>query len=246
MSNISEQIFADVCLDERVTGGIFKLDEDEHMNALRDYFVKRGITKESSVNITNRMVEGKFPERQAYNENGILCTFPTPEYKAAAIKRGTHFEENPNPQPKSPVTPSPEAGPKPLPKLPGDTDKKSPEETGEPNVQQNIFNKEPATPIAAGAGENNLQVEPPAGTEEPAPTGQMPVPTLPQAPRTPERIAAEKDVIKQMIATNDNALTSIDPKISEICRKQLNELYKNADKLGFKEAVTFLTPYVKP
>jgi len=37
----------------------------------------------------------KHPERQAYNKNGILVTFPTPEYKQRAIKRGTHTEENP-------------------------------------------------------------------------------------------------------------------------------------------------------
>ena len=44
---------------------------------------------------TNGGVEGKYPERQAYNAKGILVTFPTPEYKADAIKRGTHFEEDP-------------------------------------------------------------------------------------------------------------------------------------------------------
>ena len=43
----------------------------------------------------NKMLEGKYPERQAYNSNGILVTFPTPEYKQKAIQRGTHFEENP-------------------------------------------------------------------------------------------------------------------------------------------------------
>jgi hypothetical protein len=43
----------------------------------------------------NKMLEGKYPERQAYNTNGILVTFPTPEYKQKAIARGTHFEENP-------------------------------------------------------------------------------------------------------------------------------------------------------
>jgi hypothetical protein len=39
--------------------------------------------------------KGKFPERQAYNRNGILVTFPTPEYKKEAIKAGTHFEDDP-------------------------------------------------------------------------------------------------------------------------------------------------------
>ena len=43
----------------------------------------------------NKMLEGRYPDRQAYNANGILVTFPTPEYKQKAIERGSHFEQNP-------------------------------------------------------------------------------------------------------------------------------------------------------
>jgi hypothetical protein len=48
-----------------------------------------------SSNIPYIVTEGKYPERQAYNADGLLVTFPTPEYKQRAIARGTHFEKNP-------------------------------------------------------------------------------------------------------------------------------------------------------
>jgi hypothetical protein len=57
MSQVIDRIFAEVCLDERVSDGIFKLDQEEHMNALRDYFVKKGLTKEQSVHVTNQWLK---------------------------------------------------------------------------------------------------------------------------------------------------------------------------------------------
>jgi outer membrane biosynthesis protein TonB len=89
-----------------------------------------GVSTEEALDVRNRMMEGKFPERQAYNANGILVTFPTPEYKQRAIKRGTHFEKNPKqkapnvsfdePQskekPESPEEPKPEPKSEPAPK----------------------------------------------------------------------------------------------------------------------------------
>jgi hypothetical protein len=45
--------------------------------------------------MNNNVLEGKYPERQAYNAKGILVTFPNPEYKTAALARGTHFEVDP-------------------------------------------------------------------------------------------------------------------------------------------------------
>jgi hypothetical protein len=47
--------------------------------------------------------------------------------------------------------------------------------------------------------------------------------------------------------TDDTVLSNVAGPINEkILNHQLNELYKKADELGFKEAITFLTPYVKP
>ena len=127
---ILNRIFTEVCLDNRITDGIFRMDEQSHIDALRDYFLKKGITKEAAIHVTNRMVEGRFPEKQAYNRDGVLCTFPTPQHKARAIARGTHFEKNPVPQVHTPNEEEPKQAPdgsKPEPgELPPDDDVRCP------------------------------------------------------------------------------------------------------------------------
>ena len=90
-----ETILNDVCLDSRVKDGCFKIENSEHMDALREYLVNKGMEAEMAKEYCNKVVEGKYPERQAYNKNGILVTFPTPEYKHRAIKKGTHFDQDP-------------------------------------------------------------------------------------------------------------------------------------------------------
>lgn len=94
MNNITE-LFNAICLDEKVSDGIFNMENNDHMDVLQQHLIKRGISESDSISYRNRMIEGKYPERQAYNVNGLLVTFPTPEYKQKAIARGTHFEENP-------------------------------------------------------------------------------------------------------------------------------------------------------
>jgi hypothetical protein len=39
--------------------------------------------------------EGKYPDRQAFNKDGWLVTFPSKEYRDAAIKKGTHSISDP-------------------------------------------------------------------------------------------------------------------------------------------------------
>jgi len=90
-----DEILNTICLDERITEGVFFMEDNNHMDILQEFLTKNGINETDSIFIRNKMVEGKYPERQAYNVNGILVTFPTPEYKQKAIQRGTHFEENP-------------------------------------------------------------------------------------------------------------------------------------------------------
>ena len=90
-----DKILNEVSLDPRIKDGMFNIEENEHMESFRDYFINRGVDKNMVKEFSNRMLEGKYPERQAFNADGILVTFPTPEYKAEAIKRGTHFEEDP-------------------------------------------------------------------------------------------------------------------------------------------------------
>lgn len=81
--------------DIAIENGIFDISKQEHIEILREYLLQSNVDVNIVTNYLNKMVEGKYPERQAYNANGILVTFPTPEYKQKAIARGTHFEENP-------------------------------------------------------------------------------------------------------------------------------------------------------
>ena len=245
MSNLVDRVFAEVCLDERISDGVFRMEEEEHMNALRDYFVKRGIPKEAAVNVTNRMVEGKYPDRQAYRkEDGILVTWPSPQHKKKAFQEnpGKYIEQNPFPKKEEPQEPEPKEPVKP--------EKDEPEEeepTEEPSGERkanNLFDKEPAV----SQDGKPLEVEPARGDEKPQPTSTpAPAPAPVQQPKTPQVVAAEKEVIKQIMKTDDTTLSNVANPINESLKiHQLRELYKKADELGYREAVKFLTPYVKP
>lgn len=248
MSNVLDSVFAEVCLDERISDGIFRMDETEHMNALRDYFVKRGIAKEAAIHITNRMVEGRFPDRQAYRkEDGILVTWPSPKHKQKAMHEnpGKYVEQNPFPKRSEPAPEPKEREPR---------REKEPEKTQEPKeepVDNNTTDERPGSNLFGGGevgpkiqqGDKQLSIEPVKGTQPNVPVA----PIVPQQPRTPERVAAEKEVAKQIVKTDDTALTNVaNPLTEEYRQKIIKDLYTEADKLGLKEVVTFLTPYVKP
>lgn len=81
--------------DNSIENGIFDISKQEHIEVLREYLLESNIDSKIVNQYLNKMLEGKYPERQAYNSNGILVTFPTPEYKQKAIERGSHFEQNP-------------------------------------------------------------------------------------------------------------------------------------------------------
>lgn len=81
--------------DVLLADGVFDIYKQEHIELLREHLIDDGIDSSFVTEYLNSVVEGRFPERQAYNANGILVTFPSPEYKQRAIQRGTHFEENP-------------------------------------------------------------------------------------------------------------------------------------------------------
>lgn len=206
MSNIVDNVFAEVCLDERIKDGVFKLEEEEHMNALRDYFVKKGVATEAAIHVTNRMLEGRFPERQAYNKDGILVTFPTPQHKAKAIQRGTHFEKNPAPQNNTPAR-----EPEPKKELPPSPPKEAPPE--QPTEKEPVSEPQGGVVTQVAQGDQQLSVEPPRGSEKPEPAPPQ-SPTPPPAPRTPERVAAEKEVARQIMATDDTALNPIIPPLN--------------------------------
>jgi hypothetical protein len=248
MANLVDRVFNEVCLDERITDGVFRMEEAEHMNALRDYFVKRGITREDAIHVTNRMMEGKYPDRQAYRkEDGILVTWPSPQYKKKAMQEnpGKYMDKNPfpkkeEPEPKEPSSTSPDT----------DSTDASPEEEptdSESDNQRppnNLFDNPPVSQDG-----KQLSVEPPPGSQKPATTpAPVPSPAPAAIPRTPEYVAAEKEVVTQIMNTDDTTLANIATPVTNetIKQHQLRELYKKADEWGFLEAVKFLTPYVKP
>lgn len=249
MSNVLDRVFNEVCLDERVSDGIFRMEATEHMDALRDFFVKKGITKEAAIHVTNRMMEGKYPDRQAYRkEDGILVTWPSPKHKHKAMHEnpGKYVEQNPFPKRSEP---SPEYKPekqrpekqKPDVEIPYDIDDTDKEPENKDNSSgSNLFDKETNSTIQQG--DKQLSVEPIKGTQ---PVGVNNLTPVVQQPKTPARIAAEKEVSKQVVATDDTALTNVTNPLTEAYRQQIiKELYTRADKLGLREVVTFLTPYV--
>lgn len=257
MSNVLDRVFNEVCLDERITDGIFQMENATHMDALRDYFLKKGVTREAAISTTNRMVEGKYPERQAYNKDGILVTFPTPQHKARAIARGTHFEKNPVPQvqqqrqePEEPKKAPPGSKPEPG-ELPADDDDehdKDKDDDDDDDIGGGGSHGGGGKGGSIFQGDKQLAVEPPRGEEQPEPPPQPPAPTIPVAPRTPQRVAAEKEITRQILATDDTTLANVGGplNVNEVVLHELRELYKKADELGYREAVKFLTPYVKP
>ena len=225
MNNIIDYILSEVSLDDRVNG-IFLMENNIHMDVLREYLIEHGIPRDEVLEMTNKMVEGNYPDRQIFrSDTGQLVTFPSPEYKAKAIKEnpGKYTEQDPNPKKDVPAEPTEkpiqnteEPSSAPLKQEPVPTEK-----------TPNIF--EP---------QQSLKVEP--INQQQSPTQQaQPIQPL---PKTPQAIAAEKEYINQIFDTDNNNLSNLTPTLAE----QLKVLYKNADELGLREAVTFLTKYVKP
>ena len=210
---ILDKILNEVSLDERVKDGVFNIEENDHMDALREYLSNRGLDEESIKQFSNRVLEGKYPERQAYNAKGILVTFPTPEYKADAIKAGTHFEKDPTkgasnlfqePVIKNPTPP------------PEDTDKPaSPpaEKSSEPKTNLPVSqaappasDDTPAEPVQAQttAAPQQTPMAPGAPPEAVEPT------ELPPAPiKSPAEKEANKNAIKTMLKGDDYMLEEV-------------------------------------
>jgi hypothetical protein len=91
-----KSLINDICCDGRIKDGIFDFQNQEHVFVLQEYLEKTGCDVNYVVEKTANLFEaGRFPERQAYNKDGILVTFPSKEYKDRAVNKGTHFAENP-------------------------------------------------------------------------------------------------------------------------------------------------------
>lgn len=91
-----KSVLNDVCCDSRIKNGSVDLNNPDHVFVLQEYLEKAGFPINEIVNKTASLFEaGRFPERQAYNKDGILVTFPSKEYRDRAVNKGTHFAENP-------------------------------------------------------------------------------------------------------------------------------------------------------
>ena len=227
-----EKIINDVSLDERVSNGMFSIEEDAHMEALREYLSKKGLDEEAVRSFSNRVLEGKYPERQAYNAKGILVTIPTPEYKADAIKRGTHFEEDPT-KGQSNLFGGGDTAPKSTPPAAGN-DKKEPAPVSQPKTSLPVSQ---ATDAPSTDGEVSAQ---PVQAQTTAAPQQTPVSTpsaepakeptdLPlPPPKSPAEKEADKNAIKTMLKGDDYMLEEVTkfiqfnaPHIMEEIKKKL-------------------------
>jgi len=231
MNDVINQILSEVSLDERVVDGIFRMENNNHMSALRDYLVEHGIPQTDVREITNKMLEGNFPDRQAFQKDtGILVTWPSAEYKAKAFKEspGKYTDQDPNPKKDTQQEPT----------------EKPIVNTGEPTTAPPVKQEPEPTEKTSNifTPQQPLKVEP-AGNMPAQPSEPTPI----QPPqKTPEIKAAEREYIKQIFDTDNTTLSNLTPTLTEGCKNQLKILYTKADELGLREAVTFLTHYVKP
>ena len=82
--------------DSRIKNGALDLKNEDHVFVLQEYLEKAGYDINEIVEKTAKLFEaGRFPDRQAYNKDGILVTFPNKQYRDRAVNKGTHFAENP-------------------------------------------------------------------------------------------------------------------------------------------------------
>ena len=97
ISKILSEVITECECDTRIESGIFDLYNADHLVIMVEHLAQRGISEEISEEIleTSLFDEGKYPERQAYNKEGWLVTFPSKEYRDAAIKKRTHFGSDP-------------------------------------------------------------------------------------------------------------------------------------------------------
>lgn len=236
MRNIDESFINSVLLDWAAdcSDGSPTLDE-QGVESLYTSLTSNGLNEEDAYSVASIIAEkGKHPERQAYNKNGLLVTFPTPEYKARAIAKGTHFEKNPKAGQsnlfgggqQAPNQPAPSAGgTAATPNSPMDSGSSElpPSDTQQPQTppaQKELPEPgSPGTPAAppsggSGAGGSTTPAQGQLATEPIQPVAQpanvstpAPAPTPPPVQKTPEEIAAEKEVIKQILNTGDTMPT---------------------------------------
>jgi hypothetical protein len=267
MRNIDESFINSILLDwaANCNDGSPTLDE-QGVESLYNSLISNGLNENTAYEVASVIAEkGKHPERQAYNKNGLLVTFPTPEYKARAIAKGTHFEKNPKvgqsnlfgggqqapnqPAPaagSSPGTPM-DAGSSELPKSDTQQQQTPPaqKEVPEPGAPDT-----PTSPPSGGSTTGGSTQTPAQGqlaTEPIQPVAQSPnvappstPPTTPPVQKTPQEIAAEKEVIKQILNTGDT-LPTVPGVGGAGLTEEVKKLMKIAIEMELNEAVKMLS-----
>jgi hypothetical protein len=97
VKNFINDLLLEAALDSRVDSGIVSLHNCEHVEVLAEKMRDRGMKEPEIDSILAELVikDGKYPDRQAFNGEGWLVTFPSKDYRDAAIKKGTHFIADP-------------------------------------------------------------------------------------------------------------------------------------------------------
>lgn len=259
----------------RISSGILLEDlNEENLEGLHSSLVSNGIDEDKAIEVVNEVSviveKGKHPERQAYNKNGILVTFPTPEYKARAIAKGTHSEQNPKVAQsnlfgggqQAPSSATPDAKiPAPQGSTPMDAGQSTLPSSDSSQTQTPPAQKElpdtgtpgtpavPSTPSSAPSAssvgtpaQGQLASEPVAQSVatptnvSPPPQPPTPLPTT----KSPGEVAAEKEIIKKIMSSND----SLAPMGNVGLEEQLKKLTKVAIEMNLNEAVKFLSKHL--
>lgn len=94
--NLSD-ILVFVSCDNRIPSGIFDVKNPVHLFVLQEFLIKNCDIPYDIIadNMSALFEAGRFPERQAYNKDGRLVTFPNQTYRDKAIAKGTHFINDP-------------------------------------------------------------------------------------------------------------------------------------------------------
>jgi hypothetical protein len=97
ISTFIHDLLLEVALDSRVESGIVNIKNYSHLEILGEHMFDMGLSSTVVASLINELViqDGKYPDRQAYNKDGWLVTFPSAEYMQAAIKKGTHYKSDP-------------------------------------------------------------------------------------------------------------------------------------------------------
>lgn len=86
----------DICVHPLVEDGTFDVQNTDHMFLLMESLIEKNFDDTTVAEVVKALRhEGKHPERQAYNKDGWLVTFPSKEYRDAALKKRTHAIADP-------------------------------------------------------------------------------------------------------------------------------------------------------